>query len=101
MDSEGKRWRVWDVVPSLIDRRVAVRRLRMIRIFHPDRRVLPTRRIDMQQSRLYFPPAEAGWLCFESDRDMRRLRPIPEGWAHDADQVLEEFCQRAVPDRGG
>jgi hypothetical protein len=92
------RWRVWDVVPSPIDRRVAVRRLLNLRIVHPDRRTLPTRRVDLMRARFYFPPTETGWLCFESDRDKRRLRPIPEGWAHDPDPVLEDLCQRADPD---
>ena len=98
VDSKGKPWRVWDVVPSLIDRRVALRRLAAIKIFHPNRRVLPTRRVDMNRSHLYFPPTETGWLCFESERAKRRLRPIPQGWAHDSDDVLEDLCQRAAPD---
>jgi hypothetical protein len=89
---------VWDVVPSLIDRRVGVRRLRGARIFHADRRVLTTRRTDLLRSRLYFPPAETGWLCFESDEARLRLQPIPRGWAHDSDAGLEQLCRRADPD---
>jgi hypothetical protein len=98
VDSRGKPWRVWDVVPSLIDRRIAARRLRMIRIFHPDRRVLPTRRIDLSRSRLYFPPTETGWLCFESDDARLRLHPIPRDWAHDSDAELERLRNRAETD---
>lgn len=98
VDSLGAPWRVWDVVPDLIDRRIAIRRLRAIKIFHPDRRVLPTRRLDLLRSYLYFPPTETGWLCFESDHDKRRLRPIPDGWAHDSDGALEELCRRADPE---
>lgn len=98
VDSSGLAWRVWDVVPSLVDRRVAVRRLRVMAIYHPERRFLPTRRLDLHRSRLYFPPSEAGWLCFESDVAKRRLRPIPESWAHDNDRTLEELCERADPD---
>ena len=60
VDSQGKRWRVWDVLPTPVDRRVAVRRLRAIRIFHGDRRVIPTRRHDLSRARLYFPPSETG-----------------------------------------
>lgn len=100
VDSDGKRWRVWDVVPTPVDRRVAVRRLRAIRIFHNDRRVIPTRRHDFNRARLYFPPSETGWLCFESDEAKRRLRPIPASWAHDSDVSLEELCVRAEPDTG-
>ncbi|HEX8674650.1 MAG TPA: hypothetical protein VF710_22305 [Longimicrobium sp.] len=101
VDSQGKRWRVWDVVPAPVDRRVAVRRLRDIRIFHNDRRMVPTRRHDLNRARLYFPPSETGWLCFESDEAKRRLRPIPAGWAHDSDVSLEQLCFRAEPDTGG
>jgi len=101
VDSQGKRWRVWDVVPAPVDRRVTARRLREIRIFHNDRRMVPTRRHDLNRARLYFPPSESGWLCFESDEAKRRLRPIPAGWAHDSDMVLEQLCVRADPDTGG
>lgn len=101
VDSQGKRWRVWDVVPTPLDRRVGVRRLRAIRIFHNDRRMIPTRRLDLNRARLYFPPSETGWLCFESDEAKRRLRPIPDGWAHDSDVTLEQLCVRADPETRG
>ncbi len=91
VDSRGKPWRVWDVVPSLIDRRLAARRLRVLKIFHAERRFLPSRRTDVQRSRLYFPPAETGWLCFESDEARLRLQPIPQGWAQDSDAELERL----------
>jgi hypothetical protein len=95
VDSGGKLWRVWDVVPSPVDRRVTVRRLRNVRIFHPERRALPTRRVDLLRSRLFFPPTETGWLCFEADGIRRRLHPIPAGWAIDSDEALESLCRRA------
>lgn len=98
VDSRGKPWRVWDVVPSLIDRRVGARRLRVIKLFHPERRVLPTRRRDLLRSRLYFPTTETGWLCFESDEARLRIQPIPQGWAHDSDAELEQLCRQADPD---
>jgi len=98
VDSAGQLWRVWDVVPSPVNRRVAARRLQAIRIFHPDRRVLPTRRVDLLRSRLYFSPTEPGWLCFEAEGVKRRLHPIPSGWAHDSDAVLEALCRRAGED---
>ncbi len=94
-DSSGQSWRVWDVAPSLIDRRFAIRRIKIAKIHFPDRRVLPERRVDMRRSRLYFPPTESGWLTFESDTSKRRLRPIPPGWAHQPDEALEELCGHA------
>lgn len=95
-DSAGESWRVWDVAPTLIDRRFSIRRIKVIKIHFPDRRTVPDRRVDMRRSRLYFPPTETGWLAFESDSSKRRLRPIPEGWAREPDEALEEFCARAV-----
>ena len=94
-DSDGQTWRVWDVAPSLIDRRFALRRINVAKIHFPDRRALPERRVDMRRSRLYFPPTESGWLTFESDTSKRRLRPIPQGWSHASDETLEELCAQA------
>lgn len=94
-DSAGESWRVWDVAPSLIDRRFSIRRIKVVKIHFPDRRAVPDRRVDMRRSRLYFPPTESGWLTFESDTSKRRLRPIPDGWAHAPEETLEELCARA------
>jgi hypothetical protein len=89
VDAQGVRWRVWDVKPSLVDRRSHIRRIRIIRFRLPERRVLPTRRIDMARSRLYFPPTEPGWLCFESDSERLRIRSFPEHWPALSDAELE------------
>lgn len=91
VDSDGTRWRVWDVVPTLVDRRYAIRRIRVAKIAHPERRVLPTRRLNMARSWLYFPPTEKGWLCFESRTRRLRLRPIPENWLLRTDEQLERL----------
>lgn len=95
-DSRGTRWRAWDVVPTRVDRRTGIRRVRMTKHFHPERRTVPTRRLDMAQSRLFFPPGEAGWLCFESDGVRRRLRPIPAVWALEDAAGLERLCELAA-----
>lgn len=95
-DSSGQSWRVWDVAPTLIDRRFSIRRIHVIKIHFPNRRVVPDRRVDMRRSRLYFPPTESGWLTFESDTSKRRLRPIPAEWAHASDKTLEDLCTRAA-----
>lgn len=94
-DSDGITWRVWDVTPLHINRRFAIRRIKVIKIHHPERRLLPDRRVDMRRSRLYFPPSETGWLCFESEVARHRLRPIPPGWVLEPDEELEELCRRA------
>jgi hypothetical protein len=94
-DSEGTPWRVWQVVPSPLDRRRGIRRIRIIKIYHPERRVLPERRLDMRRSRLFFPPHEPSWLCFESARERRRLSPVPERWWLEDAGGLEKLCQAA------
>src|SRR3712207_6848540 len=43
-----------DVVPSPLDRRLAMRRIQTVRIAHSERRVLGERRVDLQRSRLFF-----------------------------------------------
>jgi hypothetical protein len=94
-DSHGIRWRVWDVFPSPLDRRLAVRRIRATRGHEVERRASPERRTDMRRSRLFFSPHEKAWLCFESPEARRRLTPVPDGWALRTDAELEELCGRA------
>ena len=36
-----------------------------------------------------------GWLCFESDREKRRLSPIPENWTTCSDELLEVYARHA------
>lgn len=93
-DSDGRHWRVWDVAP-LLDRRLGFRRIHVVKIHFPERRVFPDRRIDMRRSRLYFPPTMTGWLTFESEDSKRRLSPVPAAWAHLSDQALQELCDQA------
>jgi hypothetical protein len=38
-----------------------------------------------------------GWLTFESDRERRRLVPIPRGWEEAAAERLELYCRAADP----
>lgn len=93
-DSDGRHWRVWDVAP-LLDRRLGFRRIHVVKIHFPERRVVPDRRIDMRRSRLYFPPTVTGWLTFESEHSKRRLSPVPPEWAHWSDEALQELCEQA------
>jgi hypothetical protein len=41
------------------------------------------------------PPFLHGWLCFESEREKRRLSPIPWGWRSVNDHDLEKLLARA------
>jgi hypothetical protein len=38
----------------------------------------------------------AGWLCFESRGEKRRLTPVPDAWERAADEVLAQWLGRAV-----
>lgn len=98
VDADGVTWRVWDVRPALIDRRYHIRRIQVIKIRHRERRLTATRRIDMMRSRLYFPPTEEGWLCFESDRERVRLKPIPGEWPVLGDEELDTLRRAAARD---
>lgn len=46
-------------------------------------------------------PFANGWLCFESEREKRRLAPIPAGWESRDAGALEHLCEQAcrVPSR--
>src|SRR5687768_11725580 len=79
-DREGVDWQVWDVLPSqpeLIERRKR-------------RESLPA-----EQERRAGPALAEGWLAFESDKDRRRLAPIPAGWETASDNQLLEWCAQA------
>ncbi|HEU4995802.1 MAG TPA: hypothetical protein VFT29_13340, partial [Gemmatimonadaceae bacterium] len=41
-----------------------------------------------------------GWLCFESAKDRRRLKPIPEDWHTKDEYSLAYYCARAESVRG-
>ncbi|HSU18071.1 hypothetical protein [Longimicrobium sp.] len=97
-DSAGQQWRVWEVVPHPADRRNGIRRIKVMKI-QGERRFLPTRRVDMHRSRLYFPPSETPWLAFESGDERRRLRPVPERWWLENDSGLAALCEMAEPQR--
>lgn len=95
-DSRGRTWRAWDVVPSPVDRRLALRRVRVTRPHQPERRGSRDRRVDIGRSRLFFSPSEASWLCFECDGERLRLRPVPADWALLGDDALEALRDEAA-----
>ena len=82
IDAGGTEWRVWQVLPSLLEAQ-------------PDTGDVRTR------MSLRGTPFANGWLCFESADEKRRLAPIPEGWEFLDTPVLERLCGTAqhVPAR--
>ena len=71
-DSQGRRWRVWDI--------------------RPDQLHGATRAEDYLQNMIH------GWLAFEpaGGGEKRRLSPIPPHWDKATDEELEDMLERAV-----
>jgi hypothetical protein len=99
VDSTGTEWQVWDVVPRLSERRSEEetdRRVEMAPIRFADRReerrrLTQTRRAVLRGSYAH------GWLCFDSDKEKRRLTPIPYDWTTCSEELLEVYERHAEP----
>lgn len=87
-DAEGRTWEVWEVHPSVIERRV-----------NTDRRAISrgaTERRRSREFRLAIPrELSEGWLAIQAQTEKLRLAPIPEGWTHLTDQELTSLIDRA------
>jgi hypothetical protein len=90
-DSDGRHWKVWDVYPTLAERR---RRDTGPPPGQRERRRHP-------EPRTAIAPAMAeGWLAFEaSSGERRRLAPIPGGaaWHLATEDQLRTWCTLAKP----
>jgi hypothetical protein len=96
-DSDGVGWQIWDVIPrynyQAAERRRVPREGEAVAVtpYRPES-------FDRRSSASAFSvPAgmAAGWLCFESSAEKRRLAPIPDGWDRLTDGELTELCQQA------
>jgi hypothetical protein len=91
-DGRGKHWTVWDVHPTLMERRK--------QNAGPPPGVRERRRFVEPRLRLSSKVAQ-GWLAFEAgDGERRRLAPIPDhsnGWANASDDQLRSWCGMAEP----
>jgi hypothetical protein len=74
-DTNGVRWRVWDVNPELDARAVKRAKRRSLKV--PE-----------------------CWLCFEAERQHRRMSPIPADWTRCDELTLETYCAQAQSVRG-
>ena len=101
VDSTGKEWYAFDVVPRTQERRHYDRRSGATQTVDeneaPDRRDGDRRVTVGGQPRLA--GVSPGWLCFERSEgrtpERRRLSPIPENWRQCSDADLEAYCQSA------
>jgi hypothetical protein len=98
VDSAGREWQAFDVVPRAEDRRRYDRRSSEGPAYDTDDRRDAERRIAVGVRPSQIGPGK-GWLCFEHGNDRRRLSPIPEDWARCSDVALEQYCQAARPAR--
>lgn len=92
-DSRGTAWTAWDVPPHRVhtpQRSGVDRRTRGIPGYTPERRLPGDRRMEMRH-----PELSAGWVCFASAGEKRRLSPPPAEWHDASDEELEALCARA------
>ena len=68
-DSQGKAWRVWNVIPHYAAGR---------------------------DEEMMTPGLQGGWLCFDSGMEKRRLSPIPDDWENAEMDALEGYCRQAA-----
>jgi len=80
IDERGRLWRVWDVHPESLERRIADDPLLRPAI---ERRRKPQTRI-----RISNPAMAGGWLAFDGGGERRRVAPIPERWEEMNDAAL-------------
>jgi hypothetical protein len=76
-DSRGVLWRVWDLTPERV---------------RPIGATAPSLQLDA-----FTGEYEEGWLCFQSERERRRLPHYPPDWTELSDARLEELLGAAVP----
>jgi hypothetical protein len=88
-DSEGRRWDIWEVYPSAVERRMS-----------GEHKVIPPNgeagRRSRREYRVVVPhQLQDGWLAFQAGEERRRLTPIPERWATYSDTELRALLARA------
>ena len=104
VDEYGDRWTVWSVAPLRAERRCSAERRDMNRPAGRsllgrgrERRTVAAPAATTRPLRLAVLPALLrGWLCFESDREKRRLAPIPPGWESMSDRGLAALSARGT-----
>ena len=105
-DAEGSPWQVWDVHPTLPDRRSGrERRAQAATGAQYARRRGPDRRVrDVGRPAAIAGPLAEGWLCFETvahngESVRRRLTPIPPDWDRCDAAALRASLAQSIPGR--
>lgn len=95
-DESGMQWQAWDIIPRLAERRAQERRAGEA-VVATDRRLERDRRQRAGGRVALSAGLHAGWLCFETLTEKRRLTPIPADWLRCAVTTLREYLARAIP----
>ena len=88
-DDVGSEWDVWEVHPSLTDRRLLADRRAIRRDSPPERRVGSDTPVETE------PDLRRGWLAFRRPFERRRLAPVPAGWDDLDDRALIGLLTKA------
>lgn len=96
-DSAGREWEAYDVIPRADERRRYDRRSAEVKAAELEDRRDSDRRLTV--GGVEHIASKAGWLCFESHDERRRLTPIPEDWARCDEAKLQTYLQEARPAR--
>ncbi len=96
LDARGRVWEVWMVHPSSIERRKMERRSPIENaVFLIEQRVLGDRRTNPGGRGAVASEYSAGWLCFASNGEKRRLAPVPVNWMSANDSQVAEWLRIA------
>ena len=96
LDVRGRVWEVWMVHPSSIERRKMERRTPVENAVHLiEQRVLGDRRTNLGGRGAVASEYSAGWLCFASNGEKRRLAPVPVNWMSANDSQVAEWLRIA------
>lgn len=97
VDSTGAEWQVWDIVPRLSERRSIEtdRRIEAMVIEFRERRQATSRRLTETRRAMLRGTYAQGWLCFDNEKEKRRLSPIPRDWTTCGDERLEAYAHQA------
>jgi hypothetical protein len=84
------------VHPSSIERRKMERRTPVENaVYLIEQRVLGDRRAVTRSRGAVATEFSAGWLCFASDGEKRRLAPVPVNWMSANESQVAEWCRIA------
>jgi len=86
VDAGGVLWSVWEVQPSLLERRSG----EVVIQADGERRGMPARRAPVAMELRF------GWLVFESETSKRRLAPVPPGWESADENALRAYLAKAT-----